>query len=81
MALDEGDRAIIRTIALEAAEHVATRAIADMRTQLTLHQAACPVGQRFNEVENKAKGGWAVVVAVSGVVSAVAALVVSWFKG
>jgi len=42
MPLDEGDRAIVREIAFEAAEVIKSEVIKTLKTELRLHQAECP---------------------------------------
>ena len=80
MALDEGDKAIIRNIAFEAAEHTAQKVTTLFEAKLQLHQAECPFAEEFSATKNQAKGGWWTITALVGALTGVAALVLSWWK-
>lgn len=56
--LDEGDKAIIKEISYEAAEHMVQRVQGSFNARLALHQAECPTSKGFEAAKNKAYGIW-----------------------
>ena len=80
MALDEGDKAIIRDIAFDAAEHTSRRVIGSFETRLQLHRAECPIGKEFMEAQNKMRGAWFVISIVASIVATVATIAVEWLR-
>ena len=80
MALDEGDKAIIRQIAFAASEHTCKQVSENFDSRLKLHQAECPVAKKFEETKNQAKGAWIIVTAVASFFAAIAALAFGVWK-
>ena len=79
MTLSEGDKAIVKETAWEVADAVAERIKADVTTLVDLHAASCPVKDKVEEIVNKGKGAWAVVVVVAGAVGSLVAVVIGHF--
>ena len=91
MQLDEGDKAIMRSIAFDAADHSAARVkettdmalngvVSKIRSELALHAAECPVKAEVAASRNKLRGGWHVIVTVAALISGLSALVISWIQ-
>ena len=50
MALTEGDKALVKELAWDVADTVATRMQREITESIALHQALCPHGQRMNRL-------------------------------
>lgn len=78
MALTEGDKAVVREIAFEAAKTIGDEVKDAIMTGLRLHQAECPVKVEVEAKINQAKGArWAfglVIAVVSAAIGAMATL-------
>ena len=66
--LDEGDRAIIKEISYEAAEHMVQRVQGSFDVRLNLHKAECPTAKGFEAAKNKAYGVWITIGLLASVV-------------
>ncbi len=84
MALDEGDKAIIRQIAFDASEHTFARIEKSMKENtkmlVNLHQAECPVRDKVEAGKHLAMGGWRVLAFLGGLAGTVAALALSLYN-
>lgn len=79
MALNEGDKAVVREIAFEAAKTIGDEVKDAILTGLRLHQAECPVKAEVEAKINQARGArWAfgiVISLVSAVIGAISAFI------
>lgn len=74
MAFDEGDKAIIRQISFEAAEHTYQRVQQSLEDKIVLHRAECPVAKEFEAERNRFAGGWKVIAILCALFGAILSL-------
>lgn len=81
MALNEGDKAIIREIAFEAAKEIASEVQAQVREAMDHavehHADTCPIARQFEAVQNKFMGGWTMITLLCTALMSLASLAVS----
>ena len=79
----EGQMALIRQAAFEAAEAVSSRLERTLRDAIELHQAKCPVKDTVDAAVNQGRGAGRTLAAIVGCVGGIVglgSLVIQWLR-
>ena len=91
MALDLGDKAIVREIAREVAERIIERVqhvvVESTRTEVKVHMLECPLKMELKTTkedlaaeQNRRKGAWGVIVLIATIAAALATIAVDLLR-
>jgi len=80
MAMSEGDKALVREIAFEAAGVLKDEVRDEIKTVVRLHAAECTTKAKVDAMSNQRKGARVMFATIVTVLSVLSALLAVWLK-